>query len=148
MNGFIDPDADNDVIQTHTVKDPDSDEEEEEEEEVIDTGIDPEEAKLHFNGLVKLYKKANQPAVKSDPKKLLKAREKTADYFMRFKLVPVLLSELKHDLKLVVAKIRTFEKNVSKLALSAGMPRREFIKSFSEIIIFYNSIHHANTTFW
>ena len=27
---------------------------------------------LHFDGLVKLYKKANQPAVKSDPKKLLK----------------------------------------------------------------------------
>ena len=132
LNGFIDPDADNDVIQTHTVKDPDSDEEEEDEEEVIDTGIDPEEAKLHFDSLVKLYKKANQPAVKSDPKKLIKAREKTADYFMRFKLVPVLLSELKNDLKLVVAKIRTFEKNVSKLALSAGMPRREFIKSFSE----------------
>ena len=132
LNGFIDPDADNEVIQTHTVKDPDGDEEEEEEEEVIDTGIDPEEAKLHFDGLVKLYKKANQPAVKSDPKKLLKAREKTADYFMRFKLVPVLLSELKHDLKIVVAKIRLYEKNASKLALSAGMPRREFIKSFTE----------------
>ena len=51
LNGFIDPDADNDVIQTHTVKDPDSDEEEEDEEEVIDTGIDPEEAKLHFDSL-------------------------------------------------------------------------------------------------
>ena len=132
LNGFIDPDADNDVIQTHTVKDPDSDDEEEEEEEVIDTGIDPEEAKLHFDGLVKLYKKANQPAVKSDPKKLLKAREKTADYFMRFKLVPVLLTELKHDLKLVVSKIRDYEKNVAKLCLASGMPRKEFIKSFTE----------------
>ena len=46
--------------------------------------------------------------------------------------MPVLLSELKYDLKLVVAKIREYEKNAAKLALAAGMPRREFIKSFTE----------------
>ena len=134
LNGFIDPDADNEVIASHTIKDPndDDDEEEEEEEVEVDTGIDPEEAKLHFDSLIKLYKKTNQPAVKNDPKKLLKAREKTADYFMRFRIVPVLLTELKHDLKLVVSKIRDYEKQIAKLATSAGMPRREFIKSFTE----------------
>ena len=131
LNGFIDPDADNEVIQTHNNKDS-SDEDDEEEEVDLDTGIDPEEAKLHFDNLVKLYKKTNQPAVKKDPKKLVKAREKTADYFMRFRIVPVLLTELKYDLKSVVAKIREFEKNISKLAIKAGMPRREFIKSFTE----------------
>jgi RNA polymerase primary sigma factor len=131
LNGFIDPDADNEVIQTHNNKDS-SDEDEDEEEVDLDTGIDPEEAKLHFDNLVKLYKKTNQPAVKKDPKKLVKAREKTADYFMRFRIVPVLLTELKYDLKSVVAKIREFEKNISKLAIKAGMPRREFIKSFTE----------------
>jgi RNA polymerase primary sigma factor len=130
LNGFIDPDADNEVIQTHNNKD--SSDEDEEEEVDLDTGIDPEEAKLHFDNLVKLYKKTNQPAVKKDPKKLVKAREKTADYFMRFRIVPVLLTELKYDLKSVVAKIREFEKNISKLAIKAGMPRREFIKSFTE----------------
>ena len=132
LNGFIDPDADNEVIASHTIKDPNDDEEEEEEEVEVDTGIDPEEAKLHFDSLIKLYKKTNQPAVKNDPKKLLKAREKTADYFMRFRIVPVLLTELKHDLKLVVSKIRDYEKQIAKLATSAGMPRREFIKSFAE----------------
>ena len=134
LNGFIDPDADNEVIASHTIKDPndDDDDDEEEEEVEVDTGIDPEEAKLHFDSLIKLYKKTNQLAVKNDPKKLLKAREKTADYFMRFRIVPVLLTELKHDLKLVVSKIRDYEKQIAKLATSAGMPRREFIKSFTE----------------
>ena len=132
LNGFIDPLADNEVIQTHTAKDPDADDEDDEDEEIVDTGIDPEEAIKHFEDLIKLYKKTNQPAVKSDPKKLLKAREKTADYFMRFKIVPVLLTELKQDLKVVVAKIRDYERNIAKLATSTGMARREFIKTFAE----------------
>ena len=132
LNGFIDPDADNEVIQTHTAKDPDADDDDDDEEEIVDTGIDPEEAIKHFEDLIKLYKKTNQPAVKSDPKKLLKAREKTADYFMRFKIVPVLLTELKQDLKVVVAKIRDYERNIAKLATSTGMVRREFIKTFAE----------------
>ncbi len=129
LNGFIDPQADNDVIEDHALK---SDDDDDEEEVEVDTGIDPEEAKKHFDDLIKLFKKTNQPAVKKDPKKLLKAREKTADYFMRFRIVPVLLSELKQDLKLVVSKIRNYEKQISKLAISSGMPRREFIKSFAD----------------
>ena len=47
LNGFIDPNEDNEIIANHTIKDPDDDEEEEEEVE-LDTGIDPDEAKLHF----------------------------------------------------------------------------------------------------
>ena len=130
LNGFIDPEADNDVIEDHAIKN--EDDEEDDEEVEVDTGIDPEEAKKHFDDLIKLFKKTNQPAVKKDPKKLLKAREKTADYFMRFRIVPVLLSELKQDLKHIVSKIRDFEKQISKLAISSGMPRREFIKSFTD----------------
>ena len=130
LNGFIDPEADNDVIEDHAIKNEDDDDDDEEVE--VDTGIDPEEAKKHFDDLIKLFKKTNQPAVKKDPKKLLKAREKTADYFMRFRIVPVLLSELKQDLKHIVSKIRDFEKQISKLAISSGMPRREFIKSFTD----------------
>ena len=130
LNGFIDPNADNDIIANHSLKDDDDDESDEDVE--LDTGIDPEEAKSHFDNLIKLFKKTNQPAVKKDAKKLLKAREKTADYFMRFRLVPVLLSELKQDLKLIVSKIRDHEKGIAKLAISSGMPRKEFIKSFTE----------------
>ena len=129
LNGFIDPTADNDIIESHTLKDDDDDDDEDVE---LDTGIDPEEAKLHFDGLIKLFKKTNQPAVKKDPKKLFKAREKTADYFMRFRLVPVLLTELKDDLKIIVSKIRENEKAISKIAISCGMPRKEFIKSFTD----------------
>ena len=128
LNGFIDPNADNDIIEDHTLKDDDDDDEDVE----LDTGIDPEEAKLHFDSLIKLFKKTNQPAVKKDPKKLFKAREKTADYFMRFRLVPVLLTELKDDLKIIVSKIRENEKAISKIAISCGMPRKEFIKSFTD----------------
>ena len=51
---------------------------------------------------------------------------------MRFKIVPVLLTELKQDLKVVVAKIRDYERNIAKLATSTGMARREFIKTFAE----------------
>ena len=129
LNGFIDPNADNDIIENHTLKDDDDDDDEDVE---LDTGIDPEEAKLHFDSLIKLFKKTNQPAVKKDPKKLFKAREKTADYFMRFRLVPVLLTELKDDLKIIVSKIRENEKAISKIAISCGMPRKEFIKSFTD----------------
>ena len=129
LNGFIDPNADNDIIENHTLKDDDDDDDEDVE---LDTGIDPEEAKLHFDNLIKLFKKTNQPAVKKDPKKLFKAREKTADYFMRFRLVPVLLTELKDDLKIIVSKIRENEKAISKIAISCGMPRKEFIKSFTD----------------
>ena len=129
LNGFIDPTADNDIIENHTLKDDDDDDDEDVE---LDTGIDPEEAKLHFDSLIKLFKKTNQPAVKKDPKKLFKAREKTADYFMRFRLVPVLLTELKDDLKIIVSKIRENEKAISKIAISCGMPRKEFIKSFTD----------------
>ena len=129
LNGFIDPTADNDIIENHTLKDDDEDEDEDVE---LDTGIDPEEAKLHFDSLIKLFKKTNQPAIKKDPKKLFKAREKTADYFMRFRLVPVLLTELKDDLKIIVSKIRENEKAISKIAISCGMPRKEFIKSFTD----------------
>ena len=131
LNGFIDPNADNDIIANHSLKEDDDDDESNEDVE-LDTGIDPEEAKSHFDNLIKLFKKTNQPAVKKDAKKLLKAREKTADYFMRFRIVPVLLSELKHDLKLIVSKIREHEKGIAKLAISSGMPRKEFIKSFTE----------------
>ena len=131
LNGFIDPNADNDIIENHTLKDDDDDDDDEEDVE-LDTGIDPEEAKLHFDSLIKLFKKTNQPAVKKDPKKLFKAREKTADYFMRFRLVPVLLTELKDDLKIIVSKIRENEKAISKIAISCGMPRKEFIKSFTD----------------
>ena len=130
LNGFIDPTADNDIIENHALKDDDDDEDDEDVE--LDTGIDPEEAKLHFDSLIKLFKKTNQPAVKKDPKKLFKAREKTADYFMRFRLVPVLLTELKDDLKIIVSKIRENEKAISKIAISCGMPRKEFIKSFTD----------------
>ena len=130
LNGFIDPNADNDIIENHTLKDDDDDDDDEDVE--LDTGIDPEEAKLHFDSLIKLFKKTNQPAIKKDPKKLFKAREKTADYFMRFRLVPVLLTELKDDLKIIVSKIRENEKAISKIAISCGMPRKEFIKSFTD----------------
>ena len=130
LNGFIDPTADNDIIEIHALKDDDDDDDDEDVE--LDTGIDPEEAKLHFDSLIKLFKKTNQPAVKKDPKKLFKAREKTADYFMRFRLVPVLLTELKDDLKIIVSKIRENEKAISKIAISCGMPRKEFIKSFTD----------------
>ena len=131
LNGFIDPTADNDIIENHSLKDDDDDDDDDENVE-LDTGIDPEEAKLHFDSLIKLFKKTNQPAVKKDPKKLFKAREKTADYFMRFRLVPVLLTELKDDLKIIVSKIRENEKAISKIAISCGMPRKDFIKSFAD----------------
>ena len=63
LNGFIDPDADNELIEDHSAKDSDMKTEDEEGVE-LDTGIDPEEAKIHFDNLIKLYKKTNQPAVK------------------------------------------------------------------------------------
>ena len=134
INGFIDPDAieDETPIGEAKVAEATVEEDDEEDESIIDNGPDPVEAKMHFDKIIKLYKKSNQPAVKKDPKKLLRARKNVADYFMRFRLVPLLIRELKNDLKSVVANIRQQEKIISKIVTSAGMPRSEFIKSFSD----------------
>ena len=132
LNGFIDPEADNDVIEDHALKVDDDDEEEEVE---VDTGIDPDEAKKHFDDLIKLFKKTNQPAVKKDPKKLLKAREKTADYFMRFRIVPVLLSELKQDLKQVVSKIRNYENKYLNLQFHLECQEENLLKVLLIIVL-------------
>ncbi|GIR92326.1 MAG: hypothetical protein CM15mP93_05130 [Thiotrichaceae bacterium] len=50
---------------------------------------------------------------------------------MRFRLVPLLILELKDDLKADVMKIRNIEKQIGKIVTSIGMPRSNFIKSFS-----------------
>ena len=126
INGFIDPDQKDEIINPA-----DNDIDDDKAESIIDNGPDPKEAEKHFKKLISLYKKSNQPAVKKDAKKLNKARSNVADYFMRFRLVPLLILELKDDLKADVMKIRNIEKQIGKIVTSIGMPRSNFIKSFS-----------------
>ena len=126
INGFIDPDQKDEIINPA-----DNEIDDDKAESIIDNGPDPKEAEKHFKKLISLYKKSNQPAVKKDAKKLNKARSNVADYFMRFRLVPLLILELKDDLKADVMKIRNIEKQIGKIVTSIGMPRSNFIKSFS-----------------
>ena len=134
ITGFVDPDEDTDAIpppaaqqQAEREKNQTDDDEEE-----IDTGPDPEEARAFFNGLEKLLKKLSSPTVASDDKKLDKARKKLAEEFTMVKLVPKIVDILTEDVRMMMNRIRSHERNIMQICIhDAKMPRSKFIESFS-----------------
>ena len=146
ISGFIDPDAEEEEIPSPTIVEPaqaksdddaedsddDSDDDSEDEEE-IDTGPDPEEAREHFETLAKLYKDSQSATVQKNPKKAAAAREEVAEYFMRLKLTQKVIDALVGNLRNTVENIRNHERLIMALCVDySGMPKKEFIDSFSE----------------
>ncbi|MDH3609571.1 MAG: RNA polymerase sigma factor RpoD, partial [Gammaproteobacteria bacterium] len=135
ITGFVDPDEDTDAIpppaaqqQAEREKNQTGDEEEEE----IDTGPDPEEARVFFKGLEKLFKKLSNTTVASDEKKLAKAREKLAEEFTMVKLVPKIVDILTEDVRKMMNRIRSHERSIMQVCVhNAKMPRNKFIETFS-----------------
>ena len=140
ITGFFDPNA---VVAEAPPPPPPVEEEEEEEEEenasgdeeeeAVDTGPDPEEARLKFVELQELYDTAWKALQKTgaDDKKTLGKREAVADLIMTFKLSPKIVDEINRNLRGKIENIRAIERGVMRICVSdAGMSREEFLGKY------------------
>ncbi|MEJ2646663.1 MAG: sigma-70 family RNA polymerase sigma factor, partial [Gammaproteobacteria bacterium] len=148
ITGFVDPDALNDEvapavpevrIEASASDDSDDDDDDDDKDDsdtsVMDTGPDPEEARVRFEQLQSLYNKAMAAFAKhgKNHKTTAKAREQLADCFMEFKLVPRLVDELTINLRVMVERIRAHERVIMDICVSkAHMPRKDFITTFPD----------------
>ncbi len=147
---FVDPNAEDEGIQSHTKPKPGTDkanaesakgkdakntevteEEEDEEEVVVDTGIDPEEAKQKFEELRSCYHAVCEACECGDQEALVVARQKQAEKLMEFKFTPAVIDEFTIRLNGVVQQIRALEREAMKICVKYGkMTRKDFISSF------------------
>jgi RNA polymerase primary sigma factor len=102
-------------------------------ESELDTGPDPEIAAQRFNELRELY----QQAIEADNahgrkhKKAVKAREKLAETFMKFKLTPRQFDKLANKMRSMLEQIRAQERFILDICVNkAKMQRKAFISSF------------------
>ncbi|MGB9428401.1 MAG: RNA polymerase sigma factor RpoD [Gammaproteobacteria bacterium] len=100
-----------------------------------DTGPDPEETARRFAQLKKLHDKAVKTIVKHGTahKSTIRVRKQLAETLMQLKLTPRMTDMLTGGLRHRVDTIRAHERQIMALCVSkAGMPRKDFIKSFPE----------------
>ena len=141
ITGFVDPNEDSDEIpppatqagqEEKNESGDDVSEEDDESEEEIDTGPDPEEARAYFKGIEKQFKKLSTASILKNEKKLANAREKLAEEFTMVKLVPKVVDMLAEDLRKMMNRIRSHERNIMQICThEAKMPRSKFIESFT-----------------
>ena len=107
----------------------DSDDDSEEDE----GGLDPVLAAERFAELKKRHEKLQRALKRNghDHASTIKAQEALAEHFTLFKLVPRLYDEILLGARNHLDTTRKFERRIMGLAIRrAGMPRRDFIKSF------------------
>jgi RNA polymerase primary sigma factor len=138
ISGYMDPQAfEQDLAASAAAEevdlDTDEDMEDEGSEEVIETGLNVEEAKARFACLKELheqYQAAVTQHTKSHPLSK-RQRQKLVECFMEFKLVPRLLDHMVENLRARVEEIRAHERHIMNLCVNkAQMPRKDFITTF------------------
>ena len=115
-----------------------SDDEDEEEggddaEDAVDTGPDPEEAKLRFGELKKQFDKTTKAVAKHglDSKQAAKEIDALAEVFKFFKLTPRQFDPMLKDARDMMQRIRTEERAIMALSIRrGGMDRKQFIETF------------------
>jgi RNA polymerase primary sigma factor len=96
-----------------------------------DSGPDPGKAQEQFTQLRELYELRQKAASKGDSKTLAELSEAMSGCFLQLKLMPRLSQQLIEDLRVVVAKIRAFERAIMQIVVNeAHMPRQDFLSSF------------------
>ncbi len=148
VQSFIDPNAEPEEIPTPAQKtsanaaanannsndsdsDSDSDDDDDADDEPVDTGPDPEEARIRVAKLRGLFDKAHKAMLKGDREKYAALRQETASYFMEFKLTPRVIDDLVNQLRTSIEMIREQERHVMDLCVRrAHMPRKTFISTF------------------
>ncbi|HET9680222.1 MAG TPA: RNA polymerase sigma factor RpoD [Gammaproteobacteria bacterium] len=142
ISGFIDPDH----LIDHSENTSDPDEkpkppsaqkaaDDDDESSNNSTGPDPEEAAVRFAAFKKLFEKWVRSLTRNgiEHKSTIKAQLAVKDAFLEFKLTPRMFSTLVMYLRSVVGTIRTHERQIMALCVKeAGMPRKDFIKSFPD----------------
>lgn len=144
INGFVNPDEDLSLlavappiedVETATEADDEVAVVEEEDDDVsvdpVDTGPDPEEARIKFAELRELYEASKAACASNDEKAYAAARDAVATKFMEFRLAQPIIDQLTAQLNEIVDRIRQNERHVMKLCVQkGGMPRQDFIDSF------------------
>ncbi|MFQ5468727.1 MAG: RNA polymerase sigma factor RpoD [Gammaproteobacteria bacterium] len=145
--GYIDPNADDAEIpqpasapntgdsKNQNDIDSNDDDDSSDEEDSADTGPDPEEARIRFTHLQKIYTKAIAARNKhgKDAASTKKAFAALTDCFMEFKLTPKMVDLLINNLRSMVDRIRSQEKIIMSICVNrAHMPRKDFITSFPD----------------
>ena len=101
----------------------------------VDTGPDPEETARRFAHLKKLHDKVVKAIAKHGTahKSTMRVRKQLAESLMLLKLTPRMTDMLTGGLRRMVDTIRSHERQIMGLCVTkAGMPRKDFIKSFPE----------------
>ncbi len=138
--GFIDPNETDDALDigaipiptpapTPAATDGDSTDEE------VDTGPDPEEARIRFEKLKQQHAEY-EITVKTQGKRhpdIRKLQEQLSDSLMEFKLAPRFVLQMAINLRLIVDRVRRQEREIMEICVKRSrMPRKEFISSFPE----------------
>lgn len=103
-----------------------------EEEGEIDTGPDPEIAKIRFQELREHYEAVLAAEEKHGPhhKTSIKSRQQLAEVFLQFKLAPRQFEKLAASIRNLLQQVRGHEKTLMQLCVTkAKMPREIFIKA-------------------
>ncbi len=111
----------------------DDSDDEDDDLELIDLGPDPEETKEHFKKLKRAIGRLQRATAKhgSDSKQAAKIRDECAAMFFELKIVPKLVERLTDQLRDVVGRIRTYERQIMAMCVrEAKMPRKDFVSSF------------------
>ncbi|MDE2140468.1 MAG: RNA polymerase sigma factor RpoD [Gammaproteobacteria bacterium] len=126
------------AAKTKTAKpgdDEDEDSDADAESNPVDTGPDPEETARRFAQLKKLHDKAVKAILKHGTahKSTVRARKQLVEVLLQLKLTPRMTEMLVRSLRHMVDTVRTHEREIMSLCVAkAGMPRKDFIKSFPE----------------
>ena len=143
INGFIDPNAEEDVAPTAThvgseltteeQNDNDDDDDEDDDAE-DDNSIDPELARQKFTDLREQHE-ATRAVIKKNGRNHKSAAEeilKLSDVFKQFRLVPKQFDLLVNSMRSMMDRVRTQERLIMKLCVEqCKMPKKNFVTLFS-----------------
>ncbi|HET8552478.1 MAG TPA: RNA polymerase sigma factor RpoD [Gammaproteobacteria bacterium] len=154
LNGFVEPEPDEEAATDEEEDDTsanaastddadveedadseDDDEDDDADQAPVDTGPDPEEAARRFAEIRKLHDKTVRAMDRhgTGHKSTIKAREALAEQILQLKLVPKVVTLITVNLRDMVDRIRDQEREIMAICVNqAGMPRRDFIKSFPD----------------
>ncbi|AKS40673.1 RNA polymerase sigma factor RpoD [Wenzhouxiangella marina] len=146
VSGFIDPTllAEMDLISEDTMEAAVAEEAEYADEEdedddkpapTVNTGPDPEQVAQFFDEMSRLHESFIKLYDRYGPngKKTNELKDQISEQFMRLKLPPRMFDHLIDRMRFHVAIIRDIERRIMSICVErAGMPRKEFIKSFQD----------------
>jgi RNA polymerase primary sigma factor len=111
----------------------DEDEDADDVADPVDTGPDPEEARIKFAELRELYEVAKIANDENNDAAYTVARDALAEKFMEFRLAQPIIEQLTVQLNEIVDRIRQSERHIMKLCVQkGGMSRQDFIDSFPQ----------------